>query len=236
MYYFTILYTVYKIDILNVLIMSKISNEELGILAYQKVKEMILSKELRPGDKIVQEKLALDLGISRTPLRSALYKLESEYLVKAVPRRGVYVRLFTDEEMLDIFDCRIALECMAIELLVERASPREIAKLRNCFSKFRIPPTVPVSSYQKADIIFHDKIIEFSANSFLSQVYRRSHLLACIDRIGLIREPQETLPEHISIIRAVEQRNSRAASSLLRLHLQKSRDIIADRIVKKRAL
>ena len=75
-------------------------HENLDQKAYLILKNMIMSRRLLPGEKIPQEKLAHDLGISRTPLVSALKYLEKEKLVEAIPRRGFYVRLFTKEEMI----------------------------------------------------------------------------------------------------------------------------------------
>ena len=74
--------------------------ENLDYKAYQVIKDMIIVRQLLPGQKIPQEKLALDLGISRTPLISALKFLENEKLVQAMPRRGYFVRLFTQKEMI----------------------------------------------------------------------------------------------------------------------------------------
>ena len=74
------------------------------------IKEMIENRLLMPGQKIPQEKLAADLGISRTPLISALKFLEQEKLVETKPRRGFFVRLFTIEEMISIFEIREVLE------------------------------------------------------------------------------------------------------------------------------
>lgn len=91
---------------------------------------MILTKELIPGQKIVQDKLAQGLGISRTPLRSALQMLEGEYLVESVSRRGVFVRKFCDEEIVEICDCRMALEGRATHLFTEIATPEDVAKLK----------------------------------------------------------------------------------------------------------
>lgn len=70
----------------------RITSNELGLQAYQIVKEMNISQELKPGQKIIQEKLAEDLGISRTPFRSALEMLESESFVESLPRRGMIVK------------------------------------------------------------------------------------------------------------------------------------------------
>ena len=81
-------------------------HENLDQKAYQIIKEMIMQRQLLPGDKIPQGKLAQDLGISRTPLVSALKYLEQEKLVESMPRRGFFVRLFSKEEMVYIFDLR----------------------------------------------------------------------------------------------------------------------------------
>jgi DNA-binding GntR family transcriptional regulator len=88
--------------------MTIISNEELSTQAYKKVKDMIISGYLKPGQKIVQDKLAEELGISRTPLRSALQMLVNDFLIESLPKRGMIVKDFTDQEILEIYDCRIA--------------------------------------------------------------------------------------------------------------------------------
>ena len=77
--------------------------ENLDYKAYQVIKDMIIDRQFLPGQKIPQEKLATDLGISRTPLVNALKYLEHEKLIKAIPRRGYFVRLFTQQEMISIF-------------------------------------------------------------------------------------------------------------------------------------
>ncbi|MBK7550906.1 MAG: GntR family transcriptional regulator [Syntrophaceae bacterium] len=85
-------------------------HENLDFKVYGKLKSMIVDRRLEPGDKILQEKLARELGVSRTPLMCALKKLEQEKLVRAIPRRGFYVRLFTRDEILEAFELREVLE------------------------------------------------------------------------------------------------------------------------------
>jgi hypothetical protein len=79
-------------------------HENLDQKAYQILKSMIIERQLLPGDKIPQEKLAEDLGISRTPLVNALKFLENEKLVQCLPRRGFFVRHFSKREMISIFE------------------------------------------------------------------------------------------------------------------------------------
>ena len=208
--------------------MAKISPDELSRLAYKKVRSMIISKKLLPGEKIVQDRLAKSLGISRTPLRSALQMLEGEYLVESVSRRGVIVKEFSDAEILEIYDCRIALEGIAIRLFTERATVLDIEKLKDLFAPFLSGPIDP-DTYQKADSKFHHSIVNGCGNNFLSKLFQQGNLLVFIDIIGLLRAPEDTLQEHIEIIEAIEHRKADLAESLARTHLDKSKKLIAKR-------
>ena len=206
----------------------KINNDELSMLAFREVKKMILSNRLKPGAKIVQEKLAGELGISRTPLRSALQMLEAEHLVNSIPRRGVYVKILTDQEIIDLFDCRIALECQAIKLLSARAKDLVIQEMRDLFSPYLMQDgAISHQSYQRADSKFHKNIIDHCGNPFLKKLYDQSNLLIFIDRIGLLRPPEVTLPEHFAIIRALEAGDGVAASLHLRTHLERSQKMLS---------
>ncbi|MEM1136253.1 MAG: GntR family transcriptional regulator [Bacteroidota bacterium] len=209
----------------------KIINDELGKQAYKKVRGMILSKRLQPGQKIVQDKLAEELGISRTPLRSALQMLEAEYLIEAAPRKGVRVKAFTNQEIIEIYDCRIALEGTAIRLFTQRATSSDIQKLNKLFDPFQ-NNTNKIDSvlYQKADSQFHNTIIKKCGNGFLTKLFQQGNLLVCIELIGLVRPAKETLPEHIAIISAVEERNVDLAERLSKDHLDKSKQLIIRKV------
>ena len=209
--------------------MSKISNDELGAQAYKKVRAMIISKKLVPGQKIVQDKLAESLGISRTPLRSALQMLEAEYLVQSVPRKGVIVKEFSDKEIVELYDCRIALEGTATSLFTTIASEAEIDRLAGLFQPFLESP-IDANKYQIADSIFHDSIIQGCGNSFLSKLFQQGNILLIINMVGLVRPPEETLNEHLSIIRAMRKRDSEMAESLVKSHLDKSKKLFIGNI------
>lgn len=205
--------------------MEQIFNNELSAQAYHWVKSMIISKELEPGQKIVQDRLAEDLGISRTPLRSALQMLEGEGLIESVPRKGVIVKEFTNKEVLEIYDCRMALEGTAIRLFTERATAKEVEELKTLFVPFT-QGKIDAKAYQKADAKFHDTIIEGSGNNFLHKLFHQGNLLVCIDIIGLLRAPEETLQEHIEIIKAVENKDVDLAEHLAKEHLDRTKQLI----------
>ena len=207
--------------------MAKLKADVLEQVAYQKVKQMILSHQLPPGKKIVQDKLAQTLGISRTPLRSALQMLEAEYLVESIPRRGMIVRSFRPEEVVEIYECRMALESTAVHLFTQRALPAAVQKLRHLFAPF-VATDNPIDpqEYRAADIAFHDAIVRQCGNGLLRKLFQQGNLLLYIDRIGLVRPPEETLPEHLAIIRAIAQRDADQAEALMKAHLVQSKQLL----------
>jgi DNA-binding GntR family transcriptional regulator len=109
------------------------AHENLDQKVYLILKQMITDRKLRPGEKIPQEKLARDLGISRTPLVNALKYLEKENLVQARPRRGFFVRLFTPAEMVSIFELRQVLEGLAARRAAESITEQQMVRLKTFF-------------------------------------------------------------------------------------------------------
>lgn len=186
---------------------------------------MILSHELVPGQKIVQDKLAENLGISRTPLRAGLLKLESEGLIESLPRKGVIVKEFSDKEILEIYDCRIALEGTAIRLFTNKATQKDIDDLKALFHPF-IEGEIDKVKYQKADARFHDTIMKKSGNRFLYNLFKQGTLQVCIELIGLLRPPEETLEEHMAIIEAMEKKDTNLVESLAKIHLENTKEMI----------
>lgn len=199
--------------------------------AYIKVKAMILSQELMPGEKLFQENLARQLGISRTPLLRALERLEQEMLVERVPRRGLFVKKMKLTDMLDAFDCREALEGLAARLAAERITKEQVRELKDLFAPFRkTPRKADPQAYRKADQRFHQRIIELSDNRMLIQISTLGNVLSISYQQGLIRPPVETLPEHRAIIQAMARHDSALAEKLMREHETRTRRLIAKRL------
>jgi DNA-binding GntR family transcriptional regulator len=196
---------------------------------YNQLKSMILDQNLKPGSKIYQEKLAEDLGISRTPLVNALKKLEQEHLITAIPRRGFYARHFSKEEMINIFELREVLEGLAARRAAIRISDNQIHKLRNFFKDFRsFEDDGIIEKYAKEDRRFHNFLIQIGGDDLLSSILETysvitfSYLVGL--RGGLVRPPQETIREHLAIIEAITRKDPEMAESVARLHLRKSRE------------
>lgn len=175
--------------------------------------------------RLDERKLAEQLGISRTPIREALAKLEQEGFVEIQPRKGVYVRPKTLEEVLEMVVVWAALESMAARLVTERASDDEIRSLRELGVKHSPDSSrADIAEYSEANIKFHQRILELSrcsllkstADSLLQHMYAvRRRAMQEDDRVN------RSVVDHMAIIEAIENREGDLAAMLVRDHTMK---------------
>jgi len=203
------------------------NHENLDQKAYILIKNMIIDRKFLPGDKISQEKLAHELGISRTPVVSALKYLEKEKLVEAKPRRGFYVRLFTMQEMVSIFELREVLEGLAARRAAGNITPVQIEELAQFFKGFKHGEVITdLKAYAKEDRRFHSFVTEVGAKEFLKSILQTYNIISfsyqVVSSEGLIRSPDETIKEHLAIITAICQKNAETAEELMRNHFKQS--------------
>ena len=195
--------------------------------AYRIIKEMIRSRKLLPGQKISQEGLARELGISRTPLISALKFMEKEKLIESRPRRGFFVRQFTREEMISIFELREVLEGLAARHAARNITSAQVARLRKFFIDFRGRNGIrDFRAYSDEDRSFHNYVTELGAKEFLRSILQAYNIISYsyhfVASEGLVRLPAETLDEHLVIIDAICDGDPAAAERLMRHHFQRS--------------
>ena len=201
-----------------------INYENLDQQVYQVVKQMIEERVLLPGTKIHQEKLAKELGISRTPLVSALKFLEHEKLIESKPRRGYFVRLFELEEMVSIFEIREVLEGLSARRAALEISENEEKKLRSIFAPFEgVEDIKDYQAYSKADREFHNFIAEISSREFLASILQTFNIISLAYQYptqeGLVRTPNQTIKEHLNIVDAICDRDPVTAERLMREHM-----------------
>lgn len=199
----------------------------LDLQAYDIIKEMITHRKLLPGEKIPQEKLASELGISRTPLVNALKFLEKEKLVEAKPRRGYFVRLFSQEEMINIFELREVLEGLAARRAAEQISDAQIDRIQKFFSAFTHgDPITDTKAYGQQDREFHRFITALGAMEFLSSILQAYNIISFSYQVlgddGLVRPPDETIIEHRAIIEAISDRAPGQAEEMMRQHFKRT--------------
>lgn len=201
----------------------KNSFENLNTFLYKQIKDMIWNKQLLPGDKIIQEQLAAELGVSRTPLIKVLERLTTERLIDYIPRRGYFVKRLTLEEMIEIFKVREVVEGVAAKEVAEKASGEEITELKNIFAEFDVDKCDECNQeYIEADQKFHSRLIEIANIQLLEDINEMFNIYRFSYQKGLMRDPSETLMEHQEILKKIEEHDSRKAQLLVMDHIEKS--------------
>lgn len=208
-------------------------HENLDHKAYQILKSMIMDRQLLPGEKIPQEKLAEDLGISRTPLVNALKFLEKEKLVQSIPRRGFFMRTFTKKEMISIFELREVLEGLAARKAAQKITDSQIAQLQKFFRQFTGDKDIEdIRTYAREDRRFHTFLLDIGAKEFLKSMLETYNIISYSYQVvapeGLVRHPRETIHEHQAMIEAIARRDAEMAETLMRRHFQRSRAVLEE--------
>jgi DNA-binding GntR family transcriptional regulator len=200
-----------------------IEHENLDDKIYTRLKRMIAERELEPGQRILQEKLARDMGASRTPLVNALKRLAQERLVEWVPRRGIYVRRFTKREMAQLFEVREGLESIAARLAATRIDPTEVNELTQMFASFDFNPSpTGLRRYIKCDRYFHWRLVELAGNPDLAAAMESVNMMISAYQIGIPRTLAETLPEHRAILEALRRQDPEGSEAAMRVHIRRS--------------
>ncbi|HTZ55358.1 MAG TPA: GntR family transcriptional regulator [Candidatus Acidoferrum sp.] len=172
--------------------------------------------------RLDERDLAKRLGVSRTPIRDALARLEHEGLVESVPRRGYFIVRKNREELVEIIKVWAALESMAARLLAERAGDAEISSLRTIFATFENGElAAKLDEYSDANLAFHNRIIELARSTTLSKMAETLMIHVRSIRHRTIAEDhrfERSMVDHIHIIEALEARDAALAERLVREH------------------
>jgi DNA-binding GntR family transcriptional regulator len=194
-------------------------------LAYAALKDVIVAMDVyRSGTdiRLDERQLAQDFGISRTPVREAMAQLEREGFVRSVPRRGVYVVRKTKREVIELITAWAALESMAARLITESASDEQIASLRRMFATFENGEVrAHLDEYSEVNIEFHQTIIRLSGNGVLIDLAENlfTHMRMIRGKtIGEQDRADRSIRDHMTIIEALEARDTARAEDLVRSH------------------
>lgn len=173
--------------------------------------------------RLDERQLSEDLGVSRTPVREALCRLENEGFVRTIPRRGAFVARKTKKEVLEMITVWAALESMAARLITENATDEEIATLRKMFSTFGEDGAVQahIDEYSDTNIAFHQALFRLSRCDLLSGITENLFLHMRSIRMRTIAEKDRaarSIIDHMHIIEALEARDTELAERLVRRH------------------
>lgn len=204
-------------------IVYKIHYRAIGNQVYTLVKRMILVGELEPGRKLVQDELAERLGVSRTPLLSALSKLEKEMLVQNVARRGMFVRRFDAEELVQVYEVRLRLEPYAARQAArvrDDAAAEAIVQRARDYTDLAADPNADM---READYEFHMHIMRASGNDLVFNIGSSYNIIAVANTLGLMKTPAESAREHTAIAKAILARNEIGAMRHMFRHIDQAR-------------
>ena len=140
-------------------------------VVFNTLRKAILTGQLKPGERLMEVHLANRLGVSRTPIREAIRKLELEGLVIMIPRRGAEVARITEKSLKDVLEVRRALDALSVELACERITKEDMERLWGACQEFeRAAKGKDASIIAKADVALHDIIVEATGNLRLAQL------------------------------------------------------------------
>ncbi len=173
--------------------------------------------------RLDERKLAEDLGVSRTPVREALSRLEQEGFVRNIPRRGTFVVRKTKKEVLEVVYVWAALESMAARLATERASDDEIGKLRAQFATDEEEARAHIHEYSDSNIDFHQSLIGLSQCELIKSLSDSLFLHMRAIRAEALKDVEhhrsdQSVIDHMLIIEALEERNPERVEKLVREH------------------
>ena len=201
----------------------RIEHENLDDKIYARLRTMIVEHHLLPGQRILQDRLAKEMGVSRTPLVNALKRLAQERLVEWVSRRGIYVKHFTKREMARLFEVREVLEGLAARLAALRIKLAEVDRLTEMFRELDfVPRPAGVRRYIEWDRFFHWRIVELADNPQLAAAMDSVNMMFFAYQDGLVRLPAETFDEHMAILHALRRHDPDASEAAMRLHIRRS--------------
>ncbi len=204
--------------------------ENFGGQVFEQLKKMIFDGEFRPGNRIIESEVAESIGISRTPVREALHKLEAERLIVRLPKGGYVVKGMSMGEIEEIFDIRVILESFAGYLAAERWKDNEIAPLEDKLEEFEKYLMInDLKELTRLNTEFHELLYALSKSPKLIEMINNLR-----DEIFLLREillesmKMGTLShnDHKEIIKAIKHREAKKVERLIKEHILRGKDFV----------
>lgn len=192
-------------------------------VVFNTLRQAILKGELEPGERLMEIQLAERLGVSRTPIREAIRKLELEGLVAMVPRKGAEVAKITEKDLHDVLEVRCVLEGLAVELACKKILPEQVGALKANLKEFKKAiHGKDITALAEKDVEFHDIIFSATKNERLVQLLNNLREQMYRYRIEYLKDPkthEQLLGEHESIIKDLEKGNIEEAKAHISSHI-----------------
>jgi DNA-binding GntR family transcriptional regulator len=195
---------------------------------YDQLVQAIMDREIRPDDTLVQEKLAADMQISRTPVREALMRLEQEGVLEVSKRGSFRLYRMDDQEVKELYQSRAAVEGQCARILTVRGDPEDITKLRSIVEREESLTEHSARAYFEANRNIHRAFVERAQNRFLLEMFdmiwgkaMAFHLFATIEKVDL----GQSLGAHMALVDAIERGDKTEALEVFTNHIQDGFDL-----------
>ena len=203
-------------------------------VVFNTLRQAILTGELKPGERLMEIHLANRLGVSRTPIREAIRKLELEGLVTMIPRRGAEVAQITEKSMKDVLEVRRTLDALSAELACERISAEEEEALKKACLNFEAAvKTKDTKAIAKADVAIHDIIAAATGNQRLIQLINNLAEQMYRYRFEYIKDASQherIIEEHRIIYESIVKKDKEAAAEMAKTHIDNQEKAVIARI------
>ena len=203
-------------------------------VVFNTLRQAILKGELEPGERLMEIQLADRLGVSRTPIREAIRKLELEGLVLMIPRKGAEVAKISEKSLRDVLEVRRSLEELAIELAIQRMTDEDMQELAEAQESFRrAVETGDAMTIAETDEHYHDIIYNGTGNTRLVQMLNNLREQMYRYRLEYIKDAdkrQILVVEHDLILKAVQGRRVAEAKTAIREHIDNQEITVSQNI------
>ena len=207
-------------------------------VVFNTLRQAILTGELKPGERLMEIHLADQLGVSRTPIREAIRKLELEGLVTMIPRRGAEVAQITEKSMNDVLEVRRAVDALCVELACERITEEELQRLSEACDAFaeeakKCEKEKDVKLLAQKDVALHDIIVQATGNQRLIQLVNNLSEQMYRYRFEYLKDfsqHEKLVEEHRIIYENIVKKNRETACEAARLHIDNQKKAIIRQI------
>ena len=207
-------------------------------VVFNTLRQAILKGELKPGERLMEIQLANKLGVSRTPVREAIRKLELEGLVLMIPRKGAEVAEITRQDMEDVLEVRTALEELAVKDACDHITDAQLSELKKASNEFKkaLLEGKDLVTCADADMHFHDVILSATNNRRLIQMLNNLSEQMYRYRMEYLKDERthKTLSEeHDAIRRALKKHDKVKAGAAIRVHIDNQKRSILESLTEK---
>ncbi|MBP5198223.1 MAG: GntR family transcriptional regulator [Lachnospiraceae bacterium] len=203
-------------------------------VVFNTLRQAILTGDLKPGERLMEIHLADKLGVSRTPIREAIRKLELEGLVIMIPRRGAEVAQITEKSMNDVLEVRQSLDALCVELACDRITEEELENLKRACVGFELAvKTKDTKKIAQADVALHDIILKATGNDRLISLVNNLAEQMYRYRFEYIKDATQhdmLVEEHRQIYESIVKKDRDAASKAAWTHIENQKKAIIHQI------